>query len=98
RRRDRPPHRALRLCGRAGRRNLPHRVLAVQPPATRGRAVGRLGRCKLRRGESMAQTAREFFETLESRVDATKTAGMTNSYLFEIEGAGTWTVDVNDGA
>ncbi len=40
---------------------------------------------------------REFFETLESRVDASKTAGMNNSYLFEIEGAGTWKVDVADG-
>ena len=39
----------------------------------------------------------EFFETLESRVDASKTAGMTNSFLFEIEGAGTWKVDVDDG-
>ena len=42
-------------------------------------------------------TAREFFETLESRVDGSKTAGMTSSYLFEIDGAGTWKVDVNDG-
>ena len=41
---------------------------------------------------------REFFETLESRVDASKTAGMNNSYVFEIEGAGTWQVDVADGA
>jgi putative sterol carrier protein len=41
---------------------------------------------------------REFFETLESRVDASKTAGMNNSYVFEIEGAGTWQVDVTDGA
>jgi putative sterol carrier protein len=40
---------------------------------------------------------REFFATLESRVDASKTAGMNNSYLFEIEGAGTWKVDVVDG-
>jgi putative sterol carrier protein len=40
---------------------------------------------------------REFFETLESRVDASKTAGMNNSYVFEIEGAGTWQVDVADG-
>ncbi|HXY86348.1 MAG TPA: SCP2 sterol-binding domain-containing protein [Gaiellaceae bacterium] len=43
-------------------------------------------------------TAREFFESLEQRVDASKTAGMTNTYLFDIEGAGKWTVDVNDGA
>ena len=42
-------------------------------------------------------SAREFFETLESRVDASKTAGMNNSYLFDIEGAGTWKVDVQDG-
>ena len=40
---------------------------------------------------------REFFETLESRVDASKTAGMNNSYVFEIDGAGTWQVDVVDG-
>lgn len=43
-------------------------------------------------------TAREFFEGLESRVDASKTAGMTNSYVFEIDGAGTWKVDVQDGS
>jgi putative sterol carrier protein len=43
-------------------------------------------------------TAKEFFDGLESRVDATKTAGMRNSYLFEIEGAGTWKVDVDDGS
>jgi putative sterol carrier protein len=42
-------------------------------------------------------STREFFEGLESRVDSTKTAGMSNSYLFDIEGAGTWKVDVNDG-
>src|SRR5215218_8172447 len=41
---------------------------------------------------------REFFETLESRVDPAKTAGMNNSYVFEIEGAGSWKVDVADGA
>jgi putative sterol carrier protein len=41
--------------------------------------------------------AREFFETLETRVDPAKTAGLTNSYVFEIEGAGTWKVDVADG-
>ena len=40
---------------------------------------------------------REFFDTLETRVDPSKTAGMTNSYVFEIEGAGTWKVDVADG-
>lgn len=42
-------------------------------------------------------STREFFETLETRVDASKTAGMNNSYLFDIDGAGKWKVDVTDG-
>ena len=42
-------------------------------------------------------SAREFFDGLESRVDPGKTAGMNNSYLFDIEGAGKWKVDVQDG-
>ena len=40
--------------------------------------------------------AREFFETLESRVDASKTAGVNKSYVFDIDGAGVWKVDVTD--
>jgi putative sterol carrier protein len=43
-------------------------------------------------------TAREFFESLEGRIDPSKTAGMTNSYVFDIDGAGTWKVDVQDGS
>lgn len=46
----------------------------------------------------MSESVKEFFGTLPSRVDAAKTAGMSNSYVFEIEGAGTWTVAVADGA
>jgi putative sterol carrier protein len=42
--------------------------------------------------------AQEFFESLESRADAAKLAGMSNSYLFDIEGEGRWFVDVRDGA
>jgi putative sterol carrier protein len=42
-------------------------------------------------------SARDFFESLPTRVDPGKTAGMNNSYLFDIEGAGKWKVDVNDG-
>ena len=45
----------------------------------------------------MAESVRAFFEGLEARVDPAKTAGMNNSYLFEIEGAGTWVVVVADG-
>ena len=43
-------------------------------------------------------SAKEFFDTLETRIDPAKTAGMNNSYIFDIEGAGTWKVDVRDGA
>jgi len=42
--------------------------------------------------------AKDFFAGLESRTDASKLAGMNNSYLFDIEGEGQWLVEVNDGA
>ena len=45
----------------------------------------------------MAETVREFFEGLPARADASKTAGMNNSYLFDIQGAGQWRVAVEDG-
>jgi putative sterol carrier protein len=41
---------------------------------------------------------REFFEQLPARGDASKLAGMSNSYLFDIEGSGQWLVTVEDGA
>jgi putative sterol carrier protein len=43
------------------------------------------------------ETPREFFESLPARVDRSKAAGLTASYLFNIDGAGTWKVDVDDG-
>jgi putative sterol carrier protein len=43
-------------------------------------------------------SVKEFFDTLETRIDQSKTAGMNNSYLFDIDGAGTWKVDVQDGS
>jgi putative sterol carrier protein len=46
----------------------------------------------------MAESVREFFEGLEGRVDESKTAGITSSYLFDIDGAGTWRVAVEDGS
>jgi putative sterol carrier protein len=45
----------------------------------------------------MAESVQEFFASLPSRTDPSKTAGMTNSYVFDIEGAGQWTVEVDDG-
>ncbi len=46
----------------------------------------------------MAETVREFFEGLSARVDSGRTAGMNNSYVFDIDGAGIWAVKVADGA
>jgi putative sterol carrier protein len=43
----------------------------------------------------MAASVSEFFESLKT-VDASRTAGMHNSYQFEIEGAGQWLVKVDD--
>jgi putative sterol carrier protein len=40
--------------------------------------------------------AREFFQSLPSRVDPSRTAGVNKSYVFDIEGAGVWKVDVTD--
>jgi putative sterol carrier protein len=45
----------------------------------------------------MVESPREFFETLESRVDSSKAAGLTAAYRFDIDGAGSWLVDVDDG-
>jgi len=40
--------------------------------------------------------AKDFFDSLEAQ-DPAKLEGMTNSYLFEIEGEGEWLVTVADG-
>lgn len=42
-------------------------------------------------------SAKEFFESLPDRIDSSKIAGMSNSYVFDIDGAGQWTVRVTDG-
>jgi putative sterol carrier protein len=46
----------------------------------------------------MTDTARELFEGLEGRIDPARTRGTTASYRFDVQGAGSWHVDVNDGA
>ena len=45
----------------------------------------------------MAESVQDFFANLASRADKSKTAGMNNSYLFDIEGEGQWHVDVREG-
>jgi len=43
-------------------------------------------------------SVQEFFEGLPARVSPDRIAGMNNTYVFDIEGAGTWTVAIADGA
>ena len=46
----------------------------------------------------MSQSAREFFESLPERANGgSHAAGLHASYVFDIEGGGTWTVTVDDG-
>jgi putative sterol carrier protein len=43
------------------------------------------------------ETPRDFFEDAERRVDPARAAGMRATYRFDVEGAGTWRVEVADG-
>jgi putative sterol carrier protein len=43
-------------------------------------------------------SVQEFFEGLPARVSADRIAGLNNTYVFDIEGAGAWTVAIADGA
>jgi putative sterol carrier protein len=43
-------------------------------------------------------SVQEFFEGLPSRVSPDRIEGMSNTYVFDIEGAGVWTVAVAGGA
>jgi putative sterol carrier protein len=44
-----------------------------------------------------AKTVREWFESLPARVPPDRAAGLTDSYLFDIGGAGMWYVAAPDG-
>ena len=41
-------------------------------------------------------TVQDFFEGLPTRVTPDRIEGMNNTYVFDIEGAGVWKVDVTD--
>ena len=43
------------------------------------------------------ESAQQFFADLGSRPDSSGAANLTASYRFDIEGAGSWRVDVDDG-
>ncbi len=60
---------------------------------------GRLTTTERERGESETMgSVQEFFDGLADRVTADRIAGVNNTYVFEIEGAGAWTVAIADGA
>ncbi|MCC6223230.1 MAG: SCP2 sterol-binding domain-containing protein [Thermoleophilia bacterium] len=45
----------------------------------------------------MTDSAREFFEGLERRLDPARLVGQTVTYRFEVEGAGSWHVAIANG-
>jgi putative sterol carrier protein len=46
----------------------------------------------------MTTSARDFFDNLRINADPARAAGMNASYRFDIDDAGSWRVDVLDGA
>ena len=44
------------------------------------------------------ESARRFFEDLQERADPSRAADLSASYRFDIDGAGSWHVDVESGA
>ena len=95
RRRGRPAGGALRERRRAARGARVDAAVAVDADATAVASPRSQSRSRVR---AMAESTREFFEGLPARADASKLAGMNNSYVFDIEGSGTWFVTVQDGA
>ena len=45
----------------------------------------------------MYESAQQFFDDLQASADATRASDLTASYRFEIEGGGTWRVEVRAG-
>jgi len=45
----------------------------------------------------VAQTVREFFDSIEDRLDPEKARGTTATYRFDVRDVGSWLVDVDDG-
>ncbi|MEO8291146.1 MAG: SCP2 sterol-binding domain-containing protein [Gaiellaceae bacterium] len=46
----------------------------------------------------MPASAREFFDDLRANADPTRAVGLNASYRFDVAGAGSWRVEVRDGA
>jgi putative sterol carrier protein len=48
--------------------------------------------------EGHPQSAAHFFEEFEAHVDASRTVGKHLSYRFDVRGAGSWRIELDDGA
>lgn len=46
----------------------------------------------------MTESTAEFFQRLPDRLERSKLAGLVGSYRFDIDGAGSWRVDVTEDA
>ena len=44
------------------------------------------------------ESVMHFFEEFEARVDASRSSGKHVSYRFDVRGAGSWRVELGDGA
>lgn len=44
------------------------------------------------------ESAQQFFEDLQARPDSSRAADLTASYRFDIDGAGSWHLDIENGA
>jgi putative sterol carrier protein len=44
------------------------------------------------------ESAEQFFQNLQARADSARAADLSASYRFDIDGAGSWHVDVENGA
>ena len=42
-------------------------------------------------------SAQQFFQDLQARADSSRTEGLSASYRFDIESAGNWRVDLEEG-
>ena len=85
-------------------RELAHRVAdellllgEVEVHGRGGMLPGRFGSPTIKERTRWLRTCRSSSTGFAARADAEKTAGMNNSYLFDIEGAGQWLVKVEDG-
>ena len=80
---------------------VPNQLLLGREVEVHGRGSYRRGRLRPSVNEEgevePMPSVQEFFEGLPGRVTPDRIEGMNNTYVFDIEGAGAWTVAIADG-